>query len=83
MVAPAAPIPDPEGDELNSRTPVLIAVDDLARILDVSTRTVWRLLSAGKIVRPVRLGGAVRWRYTEVRHWIDQRCPELPPPKPR
>ena len=53
---------------------LLISVDDLATILKVSTRTVWRLLSAGKLVRPVRFGGAVRWRYREVLKWIEDGC---------
>ncbi len=52
----------------------LIAADELARLLDVSTRTVWRLLSAGQLVQPIRLGGSVRWRLDEVRQWINNGC---------
>jgi excisionase family DNA binding protein len=59
-------------------TPLLISVQDLATILKISTRSVWRLLSAGKLPSPVRIGGAVRWRYDEVKHWIDAGCPESP-----
>lgn len=55
--------------------PLLISVDQLAMILSISTRSVWRLLSAQKIVEPVRIGGAVRWRFAEVKNWIDQGCP--------
>lgn len=54
----------------------LIAADQLAAMLDVSTRTVWRLLSTGRIVQPIRLGGSVRWRLDEVREWIAKGCPE-------
>ncbi|MBA3312925.1 MAG: helix-turn-helix domain-containing protein [Planctomycetota bacterium] len=54
----------------------LIAVDELATILSTSERTVWRLLSAGRLVRPLRLGGrSVRWRLDEVSRWIDAGCP--------
>jgi len=65
--------------ESNKQTSVpdemrLIAADELARLLDVSTRTVWRLLSAGQLVQPVRLGGSVRWRLDEVRQWINNGC---------
>ena len=65
------PIPN----ETDSSQPILISVDELATILGVSSRTVWRLLSAGKLLHPIRLGGVVRWRYAEVRQWIDDGCP--------
>lgn len=55
--------------------PLLISVDQLAMILGISTRSVWRLLSAQKIVEPVRIGGAVRWRFAEIKNWIDRGCP--------
>jgi predicted DNA-binding transcriptional regulator AlpA len=57
------------------REPLLVSVDELAMILKISPRSVWRLLSAGKMVEPVRIGGAVRWRFHEVKNWIDQGCP--------
>lgn len=56
--------------------PLLISARDLARILNVSPRTIWRLLSAGQIVPPVRIGGSVRWRFDEVTSWIQAGCPE-------
>lgn len=53
----------------------LIAAEEVAGILDVSTRTVWRLLSTGKLVQPLRIGGSVRWRLDEVQEWINNGCP--------
>ena len=53
----------------------LIGAEELAKMLDVSTRTVWRLLSTGRLVQPVRIGGSVRWRLDEVREWIKNGCP--------
>jgi len=55
--------------------PLLISVGELAMILKVSQRSIWRLLSAGKMIEPIRIGGAVRWRFSEVKRWIDQGCP--------
>lgn len=55
----------------------LIAADQLADMLDVSTRTVWRLLSTGRMVQPIRIGGSVRWRLDDVRGWIAKGCPEV------
>ena len=38
-------------------------------------RTLWRLLSAGKVPKPVRFGRNTRWREAEVKEWIDRGCP--------
>jgi predicted DNA-binding transcriptional regulator AlpA len=43
--------------------------------MQVSERTLWRLLSAGKVPQPVRIGRSTRWRYAEVREWIETGCP--------
>jgi predicted DNA-binding transcriptional regulator AlpA len=55
--------------------PLLITAMELGQLLQVSTRTLWRLRSAGELPQPVRLGGAVRWRLDEVRKWIADGCP--------
>lgn len=57
------------------QSPALITVGELAKILKVSTRTVWRLVSAGKLMPPIRVGGARRWKFDQVRRWIDAGCP--------
>ena len=56
-------------------TPVLINAEELARMMDVSERTLWRLLSAGKVPTPVRIGRNTRWRFAEIREWIERGCP--------
>lgn len=53
----------------------LICADELARMLQVSTRTLWRLLSSGQLIQPIKLGGSTRWRLEEVRRWIERGCP--------
>ena len=55
--------------------PLLITAADLARLLQVSTRTLWRMRSAGDLPEPVRFGGTVRWRLGEIRKWIGEGCP--------
>jgi predicted DNA-binding transcriptional regulator AlpA len=57
-----------------SETPLLITASKLAALLEVSTRTLWRLRSAGRLPEPVRLGGAVRWRREEIQNWIAGGC---------
>ncbi len=54
----------------------LINVNELSEILGISKRTIFRLLSAQKLVKPVRINGSVRWRFGEVRQWIEAGCPE-------
>jgi excisionase family DNA binding protein len=46
--------------------------------LNVSERTLWRLLSAGKLPKPVRFGRNTRWKAAEVTEWIERGCPVDP-----
>lgn len=63
--------------EMQSKeTRVLIDVAKVARMLSVSTRTVWRLVSAGKLPAPIRVGRSVRWCRAAIDAWISQGCPE-------
>ena len=59
----------------------LISADQLARLLDISTRSVWRLLHDGRIIAPLRLGGSVRWRLADVKQWVADGCPAVAPAK--
>ena len=55
--------------------PLFVTAAELAQLLRISTRTLWRLLSAKKMPEPVRFGSAVRWRIEVIQDWIDQGCP--------
>ena len=55
--------------------PFLVPASEVARLLGISKRTLWRLLCVGKLPAPVRLGNNVRWRLTEVEQWISRGCP--------
>jgi len=54
---------------------VLLPVDQVAEMLQVSTRTLWRLQSEGKIIGPVKIGRSVRWRKDQLLRWIEAGCP--------
>jgi predicted DNA-binding transcriptional regulator AlpA len=56
-------------------TPLLISVVTLAEMLDISPRSVWRRLSCGEMIEPIRLGGSVRWRLHDVEKWVAAGCP--------
>lgn len=57
--------------------PLLIDSRQVGELLNLSTRTVWRLLSAGKLPKPVRIGRSVRWSRSDLETWIANGCPEL------
>ena len=53
----------------------LIDVSRIARLLDVSTRTVWRMVRRGELHEPFKVGGGTRWRRVEIDRWLDAGCP--------
>jgi predicted DNA-binding transcriptional regulator AlpA len=53
-----------------------ISARDLKEMLDVSLRQVWRLNAAGKLPKPIRLGGSVRWNRQEIMDWFEAGCPD-------
>lgn len=53
----------------------LLKAKEVARILSISERSLWRLLASGEIIEPVRIGRAVRWRSDELWSWIQHGCP--------
>lgn len=53
----------------------LVTAGQLAGILQVSKRTLWRMQSAGRLPCAIRIGGIVRWRLAEIEKWISAGCP--------
>jgi excisionase family DNA binding protein len=60
-----------------TRQAELLDVRNVAEMLGVSARHVFRLSDAGKMPAPVRLGAAVRWQREAVRDWIGAGCPTV------
>ena len=48
--------------------------------LACSERQVRRLMNAGEIPAPVRLGGNVRWPLKSLSEWVTSGCPKTPLP---
>lgn len=57
--------------------PLLIDIKELAVLLRRSEASLERDQAAGRLPRPVRLGGSRRWRRTEVEAWVAAGCPPL------
>lgn len=55
--------------------PLLVSIKEVARLLDISPRSIRRRLSGGEMIEPIRIGGNIRWRLDEVKAWIDEGCP--------
>jgi predicted DNA-binding transcriptional regulator AlpA len=52
----------------------LLPVGAVAAILNVSPRSLWKMLYSGKLPTPVRLGRSVKWRLTDVQAFIARGC---------
>ena len=58
-----------------SSFPALLTADEVANLLGVASRTLWRLKSKRAIPMPVKFGGNVRWRAKDLQKWLDEGCP--------
>ena len=59
-----------ESELSNADIPPLMTVFEVARVLRISTRSVWRLVTSSKLVEPIRIGGSIRWRRADLHDWI-------------
>ena len=57
-------------------TATLLNVKEVAEMLGLSERTIYRLSDAGSMPTPVKLGSSVRWRRSELETWIENGCPK-------
>ena len=55
---------------------LLVGRIEAARLCAVSSASWDRLVSAGKTPRPLKLGGRVVWRRTDLEAWISYGCPD-------
>ena len=57
--------------------PLLVGKAEAARLTGVSARSVDRLVSSGRFLRPIRLGGRVLWSRQALAQWVCAGCPEI------
>ena len=53
----------------------LLSASAVGEMLSLSKRQIFRLNSSGKIPKPVRIGGSVRWQVSDIEQWIEWNCP--------
>ena len=54
----------------------LVTVKEVAEMLSVSQRQVWRLNSLSEMPSPIRIGRSVRWDSEVLRNWVSLGCPD-------
>jgi len=47
---------------------LLVDTNEVAKLLKVSARTVWKVQNEGEKPKPIRIGRAVRWNYEEIKN---------------
>ncbi|MEI8194814.1 MAG: helix-turn-helix domain-containing protein [Phycisphaerae bacterium] len=55
----------------------MIDARTVAKLLDVSTRTLYRLCDVGAMPKPTKIGKVVRWRAEEIKAWVNADCPMM------
>ncbi len=51
---------------------MLLRVEQVADIIGVSKRTVWRLVSGGQLPQPVSIGRCRRWKHADVEQFVKE-----------
>ncbi len=54
---------------------VMLTSNEVARLLKISMRTLWRMHSRGSMPKAIRIGGVVRWSSEVIQKWIADGCP--------
>ncbi len=54
----------------------LLSAEAVGKMLSLSRRQIFRLNSSGKIPKPIRIGGAVRWSEQEISAWLAAGAPD-------
>jgi excisionase family DNA binding protein len=64
------------GEKLPTDQGILIDSREVAKLLKVSPRKLWKMQDTGEMPPPVRIGRAVRWSYEALKKWVDSGCPK-------
>jgi predicted DNA-binding transcriptional regulator AlpA len=65
------------GNELPTEHGLLLDTRDVAKLLKVSTRTIFSMHTKGRMPAPIRIGFAVRWPYKQLCDWVEAGCPKI------
>ena len=54
---------------------LLVNANDLAKMLSISVRHLWRMKSAKKLPKAIQIGNCVRWKLLSISEWLCLGCP--------
>jgi excisionase family DNA binding protein len=57
---------------LQENSTLMLTVKDVAHLLALSERTVWKLTSAGHLPKPIRMGRSVRWHRPTIEQFFER-----------
>lgn len=60
---------------MTTKETTLINANDLAEMLSISVRHIWRMKAAGKLPKTVKVGGCVRWLLSDIKLFLETGCP--------
>lgn len=63
------------GLELPADKGLLVDTKQVAELLGLSARTVWRMQSSGEMPKSIRIGRDVGWSFEEIKAWTYAGCP--------
>ena len=66
----------------SGKLPELLTIRELAKVLKLSPRSIWRLVKNQQLPAPVRIGGSIRWRADDISLWIAKGCHQTPSANP-
>lgn len=55
----------------------LLTVPQVAKLIGLAPRTVWRMIAEGRTPATIRVGRYVRFKASEVNDWIGSGCPSI------
>jgi len=62
--------------EVKKKEALLVTSKELAAMLAVSERTIWRMAKEGMLPRAITMGKkSVRWKLIDINDWISMDCP--------
>ena len=73
---PLRPLADPPARKRRRLSPLVVDARRLAKLLCAGIRTVRTWDAAGKLPAPIRIGGRVVWRVSEIRAWLETGAPD-------
>jgi excisionase family DNA binding protein len=61
---------------MNVQNPMTLRPKEVAELLGIGQRSLFRYLKAGELPPPIRLGRSLRWSRQAVLEWLDARSKE-------